>query len=306
MEPSSPKSDFVLVNGIRLHYLDWGGNGPALVFIPGMGCSAYIFSEFAPRFRDKFHVLSLTRRGSGDSDYPETSYDIDTLTEDVRQFLDLINIKEVILVGHSLGYAEITHFTALYPDRVQKLVFLDAAYHYSKFKDLNDNPLNKIEPPGAKEFYTLEEKLNYAKRIRPDWDDIWDDSSYQNYLHTVKTTSDGKVVDKMSGAIEKALWDVVNNYSPEYSKIKVPTLSIYVIWDYYPYYLPDYFTEEQKAATIDLIDTVQTPLQKECIEQFRREVPGAIIVVIPKGNHRCFIKHEEFVYDEMRKFLLAL
>jgi len=303
LETASPKSDFVTVNGVRLHYLDWGGHGPALVFIPGMGCSAYIFSKFAPRFVDKFHALSLTRRGSGDSDYPETGYDIETLTEDVRQFLDLLKIEKVILVGHSLGYVELTHFSALYPDRVLKLVFLDAAYDYPKFKDLNDDPLNNIEPPGAKEFFTLEEKIKHLKRIRPDLADIWDDVSYETYLHSVDTTSDGKVVDKMSNAIEKALWNIVNNYSPEYSKIQVPTLSIYVIWDYYPYYIPDYLTVEQKADTIKLIDTVQTPIQKKCIEQFRREVPGATIVVIPKGNHRCFIKHEELVYDAMRKFL---
>ena len=197
METSSPQSDFITVNGVRLHYLDWGGHGPALVFIPGMGCSAYIFSKFAPRFVDKFHALSLTRRGSGDSDYPETGYDLETLTEDVRQFLDFLSYDKVILVGHSLGYAELTHFSVLYPDRVLKLVFLDAAYDYPKFKDLNDNPLNNIEPPGAKEFYTLEEKLNFTKRISPGLGGcLSDDSSFQNFLHTVKTTSDGRVVNQ--------------------------------------------------------------------------------------------------------------
>ena len=37
---SYPKSDFVHVNGIRLHYLDWGGEGPTLIFLTGMGCSS--------------------------------------------------------------------------------------------------------------------------------------------------------------------------------------------------------------------------------------------------------------------------
>lgn len=85
MEISSCKSNFVSVNGIRLHYLDWGGKGPVLLFLTGMGCSAYIFGDFAPRFVDQFHVLALDRRGHGDSDYPETGYDPDTLTEDLRE-----------------------------------------------------------------------------------------------------------------------------------------------------------------------------------------------------------------------------
>jgi len=74
MNRSNPKNDFVHVNGIRLHYLDWGGNVPALIFLKGVGSSACIFNKFAPRFTDKFPVPALTRRGHGDSDYPEMSY----------------------------------------------------------------------------------------------------------------------------------------------------------------------------------------------------------------------------------------
>ncbi len=85
MNLSNPKSDFVNINGIRLHYLDWGGKGSTLIFLTGMGSSAYIFNKFAPRFNDKFRVLALTRRGQGDSDYPETGYDADSLTEDIRR-----------------------------------------------------------------------------------------------------------------------------------------------------------------------------------------------------------------------------
>jgi pimeloyl-ACP methyl ester carboxylesterase len=48
---------------------------------------------------------------------------------------------------------------------------------------------------------------------------------------------------------------------------------------------------------------LRPPHQRECIEQFRRNAPHAKIVEIPKGHHYCFIKHEELVFDEMRKFL---
>jgi pimeloyl-ACP methyl ester carboxylesterase len=87
MNVSNAKNDFVDMKGIHLHYLDWGGHGPMLIFLTGIGSSAYIFNKFAPRFTDKFGVLALTRRGQGDSDYPETGYDADTLVEDIRQFM---------------------------------------------------------------------------------------------------------------------------------------------------------------------------------------------------------------------------
>lgn len=106
------------MNRINLHYLDWGGSGDALLFLAGMGCNAHNFDDFAPRFANTFHVMALTRRGHGESDHPETGYDVDTLTEDLRQFLDALGIENVVLAGHSMASVELSHFSALYPKRV--------------------------------------------------------------------------------------------------------------------------------------------------------------------------------------------
>ena len=100
------QSAFVIANSIRLHYLDWGGSGPVLLFLTGLGQSAYIYGKLAPRFTDMFHVIALTRRGHGDSDYPESGYDPDTLTEDLRQFMDALKIDQAVLVGHSMANVE--------------------------------------------------------------------------------------------------------------------------------------------------------------------------------------------------------
>lgn len=125
---SSPKNDFVTANGVKLHYLDWGGKGETLLFIHGDGETAHTFDEMAPKFTDRFRVLGLTRRGGGKSDKPETGYDTDTLVEDVRQFLDALKIERVNLIGFSAGGNELTRFAGLYPKRTLKLVYLDAAY----------------------------------------------------------------------------------------------------------------------------------------------------------------------------------
>ena len=68
MDTSPHTSDFVNVNGIRLHYLDWGGDGPVLSVSNRTGQYAQ-HHNFAPRFTDRFHVLALTRRGHGESDF---------------------------------------------------------------------------------------------------------------------------------------------------------------------------------------------------------------------------------------------
>ena len=80
-------------------------------------------------------------------------------------------------------------------------------------------------------------------------------------------------------------------------------LSIYAIWDGEDF--PGQLTDDQKAQMREFINSVRLPLQRDCIEQFRRDVPRARIVEIPHGHHYCFIKHAQLVYDEMQKFLQA-
>ena len=85
-----------LLIGVRLHYLDWGGAGETLLFLHGMGDTAHIYDELAPKFTNQFRVLGLTRRGHGESEIPETGYDTATLVEDIRQFLDARNIQRAL------------------------------------------------------------------------------------------------------------------------------------------------------------------------------------------------------------------
>jgi pimeloyl-ACP methyl ester carboxylesterase len=307
MDTSSYKSDFVRVNGVRLHYLDWGGDGPVLLFLAGMGRSVYIFGRLAPRFADRFHVLALDRRGHGDSDYPETGYDPDTLTEDLRQFLDTLKFDAVILAGHSMGYIELCHFTALYPERVLKLVFLDAAYDISSPETkalVEQDPLPKMIPAWPDDPDTIEDYIAIVKRLYPAEAVIWGQVMDEQTKHAVTLTPDGKVMNKMSDTISQAINNTFFSYSPEYSNIRVPVLSFFAIPDGSDFLSSDYMTEEQKAQITVFFNAVVQPDRKKYIEQFRSKVPHARIVEIPSGHHYCFIKQEEICFDQMRKFLL--
>jgi non-heme chloroperoxidase len=310
VDTSPHTSNFANVNGIHLHYLDWGGNGPVLLFLTGLGLSAHIYDKFAPRFIDKFHVLGLTRRGHGDSDHPETGYDPDTLAEDVRLFMDSLEIDKAVLVGHSLANVELCHFSARHPQRVLKLVFLDTAYDRtaSAFKIMMEkNPLKTIPIPGVNDvYYTIEDYAASLKRAYPALAAIWSELLDEEILHDVKKNPDGKIVDRMPETIAKALNDAMDSYTPEYSQIQAPVLRIFVTKGGAYYVSPDYMTEDQKARVVEYFDVVRPPLIRELIEQFRRGVPHARIVEIPQGHHYCFIKQEEHVFDEMRKFLLPI
>ena len=127
---------------MRLHYLDFGGTGPTLLFLAGLGNTAHAFDDFAPAFTDRFHVVALTRRGFGESSHPESGYDTPRLVEDIRAAIDNLHLGRVILIGHSIAGEEMTRFAGKYPDRVSKLVYLDAAYD----RVAADSMLNEVFP----------------------------------------------------------------------------------------------------------------------------------------------------------------
>jgi len=305
MNLSNLKSDFVNINGIRLHYLDWGGNGPTVIFLTGMGSSAYLFNKFAPRFTDKFRVLALTRRGQGDSDIPETGYDADTLTEDIRQFLDHLSVEKAILAGHSLAGVELTHFAATHPTRVEKLIYLDALDDRREESAIIErNPLRHIKIKREESSpHTIEEYIADLKRDAPRLAEIWSELWDEEISHTVKINEAGIVVDKMPEPVAKLMVEnLIKGYAPKRGETKLPTLSIYA--QKIPR-LSNAYTEEQKAAFDQFHRSVEQPFFRSLISEFQERFPHARILVIPDGHHYCFIAQEELVYREMLNFLLA-
>jgi pimeloyl-ACP methyl ester carboxylesterase len=291
-----------------LHYLDWGGRGDVLLFLAGMGCNAHIFDDFAPRFNDKFHVLALTRRGHGESDHPEAGYDVDTLTEDISQFLDALGIEKVILAGHSMANIELSHFSALYPERVLKLIFLDAAYDRASatYKDMAKNsPWRHIQFPGMDvDYYSPEDYFAAMKRAYPSFTTIWTEAMQQQSLHEITQIPDGKIIDRMSDTISRAITDTLASYKLEDSKIKAPALAFFVLSKGLNTISDEWMTDEQKAEIVKHVEIRENPWTRENIEGFQRNVPHAKIVEIPEGHHYCFIEQEKLVYEEMQKFLL--
>ena len=121
-----------------------------MLFLTSLGGSAADFQALAPAFTDHFRVLGLTRRGQGQSDRPVEGYDTSQLVNDVREFLDLMQIDRVTLVGYSMAGNELTEFASLYPKRVVRLVYLDAAYDFANNAELGRKArLNLPQLPGA-------------------------------------------------------------------------------------------------------------------------------------------------------------
>jgi hypothetical protein len=127
----------------------------------------------------------------------------------------------------------------------------------------------------------------------------------QQSRHEITKQPYGKIADRMSDSISKAITDTLTSYVLEDSKIKAPTLAFFSLSKGLNTISDDWMTEEQKAELRSHVETRENNWTWESIEQLRQNVPHARIVEIPHGHHYCFIQQEELIYQEMRKFLLG-
>ena len=137
IDTSPHKTHYVYVEpDVKVEVLDWGGSGPPLVFLPGLGFTAHNFDDLARRFTGKHHVYAITRRGFGLSDSPpptDANYDADRLGDDVLAVMEILKIDKPVLAGHSIGGQELSSIGTRYPEKVAGLVYLDAAFGYAFF-----------------------------------------------------------------------------------------------------------------------------------------------------------------------------
>jgi pimeloyl-ACP methyl ester carboxylesterase len=112
---------------LSLHVLEWSRGGPPLLFLHGFGHSARIWQPFALPLARCYRSLALDQRGHGDSDRdPEYRYHHAAIARDLEVVLDHLEIESVVLVSHSMGGYASLRFAARHPQRVAKLVLVDA------------------------------------------------------------------------------------------------------------------------------------------------------------------------------------
>ncbi|WP_019171760.1 alpha/beta fold hydrolase [Pseudaminobacter salicylatoxidans] len=94
----------VSANGIRQHFLRYGGKGSPVILIPGITSPAITWGFVAERLADVHDVYVLDVRGRGlSSTGPDLSYDLDTMARDVCEFAAAQGLDRPALLGHSMG-----------------------------------------------------------------------------------------------------------------------------------------------------------------------------------------------------------
>lgn len=119
---------FVHANGLRLHYLDYGGEGRSILCLHGVTAHAWVWRDVARRLRSVGRVIALDLRGFGDSQWsPTQRYTTSNHLEDVAAVVASLGLDEFDLVGSSWGGLIGIAFAAAHPGRVRKLALVDVA-----------------------------------------------------------------------------------------------------------------------------------------------------------------------------------
>ncbi|MEX0695424.1 MAG: alpha/beta hydrolase [Rhodospirillales bacterium] len=181
-------SHFVVLNGLRFHFVTWGNPDlPLLICLHGLRAYARTFELIAERFQDRFYVVALDQRGRGDTDWdPERNYYTDQYVADLEEFADHLGRDKFHILGHSMGGANGLMYAGRHPDRVLSLILEDsgpgAANAGSEgveriFKELRSTPML---------FASWAEAAAFWRKVRPNVTDQAIASRVANSLHEVE------------------------------------------------------------------------------------------------------------------------
>jgi pimeloyl-ACP methyl ester carboxylesterase len=295
-DTSGHKVSFVTVEpGVRLEVLDWGGTGETLVLLAGLGDNAHVFDDFAYQFTDRFHVIGITRRGFGRSSQPAEGYDLATRARDDIKVLDCLNVREAVFVGHSIAGTELSKIGAAYPDRVKKLVYLDAL-------DLASGGWATLpQPPPAPE--PSDADLESVERLAAAFARA---DGYRKPLaavcNIIRTDHSGKVVGAITPPeIPRKIYEGLQQ--AQYDRIESPALGIFNAMT--PRYRSPYYADLDSAKREEFVRSIKqlSEWMTGAIERFRSGVKDSRVVELRDVNHYVFITEEPLVVREMRKFL---
>jgi pimeloyl-ACP methyl ester carboxylesterase len=309
VDPSPHKTIFVTVaKGVKLEVLDWGGSGPPLVFLAGIGNSAHKFDKFALNFTAGHHVYGITRRGIGVSSIPEPSianYDADRLGDDVIAVIDSLKLQRPVLAGHSIAGEELSSIGSRHPEKVSGLVYLDGGYAYAFYVPGGGIPVGVTPYLDARELRQSLDALANVPAIRrmevkPLVDALLQKSlpAFQKDLAVAQMEM--KVIPApppSRDTLSVNVSDAILGGAHKYSAIKAPVLAIYNATHTPP---------DSAPAGVKAYLAAQDMLTKVHADAFEAGVPGARVVRLVNAEHDVFRTNEAEVVREMNGFMVGL
>jgi len=257
------------VNGLRLHLLDWGGEGRTpLLLLHGFTGHAHAWDTLSIALQPHFHVYALDQRGHGDSD-PADVYNAMAAFDDINGVIGELGITSLVLVGLSMGGRNAIYFTSKRAELVQKLVIVDIGPEISKHA-----AAAPAGPPEPATWDSIEQAAQHLYRGNP--------NPGIHYYRWVVTTSlrqraDGALVWAWHPSVKERRSQLDIDWWAVLRAITLPTLVL-----------------RGESSTV---------LDRDVAERMAKELPRGRFVEIPRAVHTLHEDNPEAVLAALKEFL---
>src|SRR3989442_11227759 len=196
---------------VALRAWEWPGDAPPTLLLHGIGNYARYWDFFADAVAGRLRLIATDARGHGESGRPPGDYAPQEFVADAVAVLDALAIERAVVVGHSMGGTHAIRLAAAHPDRVDRLVVVDAGPEPLPEGAQRARRLSLERP---ERFANADEALAYLRRTSPGYTD----EVYANRLRWLFREEDGGLAWRSSrdslasiftGARRGDLWDAL-------------------------------------------------------------------------------------------------
>jgi esterase len=149
VKPAPYTDRYVEIAGLKLHLQDYGTAGkPPMLCVHGSAAHAHWFDFVAPGFTADYHVLAPDQRGHGDSEWdrsPEPDYTYARYAADLHELTEKLDLRDFILIGHSMGGLVSIVYAATYPGRAKAFIMIDSSVNMSADRIASMNAVGNRE-----------------------------------------------------------------------------------------------------------------------------------------------------------------
>jgi pimeloyl-ACP methyl ester carboxylesterase len=195
---------------VELRTWQWPGEPPATLLLHGIGNYGRYWDFFADAIAGRLRLVATDARGHGESGKPPDGYAPDEFIADALAVLDALAIERALVVGHSMGGTHAIRLAAAHPDRVERLVVVDAGPEPMREGAERARRLSLERP---ERFEYADDALAYLRRTSPGYSE----EVYKNRMRWLFREDAGDVVwrssrDALAAIMSSArgdLWDAL-------------------------------------------------------------------------------------------------
>lgn len=260
-------------DNVNLFYRDWG-TGEPVVFLSSWALSSEAWCYQMLHLNDQgYRCVAYDTRGHGRSSDPGRGYDFNTLAQDLAAVLDVLDLRSVTLVGHSIGCGIITRYLTRYGSgRVKRIAMLGTITPY--MRKAADNP-DGVPDEAIEYFQTKQLMQNFPNWIKENMGPFFGVKTppgMGGWLTQIAQSASGKALLECSRALRDA------DFRQELTMIDVPALILH--------------GDQDVSAPLELTARRTAAL-----------IPGATLKVYENVAHALFLTDVDRVNADLLEFI---